>query len=56
MVMRVVSVLPIRYFVQMPGAVQIKFPPGVAGALHPSCRNPNWNKTFDGYRSANGLF
>jgi hypothetical protein len=54
--MRVVSVLPIRYFVQMPGAVQIKFPPGVAGVLHPSCRIPNWNKAFDGYRSANGLF
>jgi hypothetical protein len=33
--MRVVSVLPVGYFVQMFGPVQIKFTSSVAGALHP---------------------
>ena len=33
--MRVVSVLRVGYFVQMPGTVQIKFSPSVAGLLHP---------------------
>jgi hypothetical protein len=44
--MRYKSVLPVGYFVQMPGAVQIKFTSSVAGALHPPRQIPNWNKAL----------
>src|SRR5579862_8174392 len=52
-VMRVVSVLPVGYFVQMPDLVQIKFTSSVAGALHSPRPYPEPEQDL---RSANGRF
>src|SRR5579872_1699255 len=55
-VMRVVSVLPVGYFVQMPDLVQIKFTSSVAGALHPPRPYPELEQDRRRPRSANGRF